>query len=53
MLATSSKTVEEKFNVIFTLAEQVKSMSDRLTEAMREQKTAAERYSLLLRALTR
>ena len=36
-LSTASKTVEEKFNLIFDLAEQVKSMSDRLTEAMREQ----------------
>ena len=37
MLSASSKTVEGKFNAIFTLAEQVKEMSDRLTEAMREQ----------------
>ena len=36
-LSDSSKIVEEKFNVIFGLAEQVKSMSDRLTAAMREQ----------------
>ena len=36
-LATSSKTVEEKFNTIFSLAEQVKNMSNRLTETMREQ----------------
>ena len=36
-LSASSKTVEEKFNTIFTLAEQVKEMSARLTEAMREQ----------------
>jgi len=36
-LSASSKTVEEKFNLIFNLAEQVKLMSDRLTEAMREQ----------------
>jgi len=37
MLSTSSKTVEEKFNIIFNLAEQVKEMSNRLTESMREQ----------------
>ena len=37
ILSASSKTVEEKFNAIFNLAEQVKSMSARLTEAMREQ----------------
>ena len=36
-LSTSSKTVEEKFNIIFNLAEQVKAMSNRLTESMREQ----------------
>ena len=36
-LSASSKTVEEKFNAIFTLAEQVKEMSARLTESMREQ----------------
>ena len=36
-LSASSKIVEEKFNVIFELAEQVKSMSDLLTAAMKEQ----------------
>ena len=36
-LSSSSKTVEEKFNTIFILAEQVKEMSTRLTESMREQ----------------
>ena len=36
-LAASSKTVEGKFNAIFSLAEQVKEMSARLTDAMREQ----------------
>ena len=36
-LSASSKTVEEKFNAIFTLAEQVKEMSARLTESMCEQ----------------
>ena len=36
-LSSSSKTVEEKFNTIFALAEQVKEMSTRLTESMREQ----------------
>ena len=42
MLAASSKIVEEKFNIIFTLAEEVKSMSSRLTEAMREQETGSK-----------
>ncbi|MGP1430782.1 MAG: methyl-accepting chemotaxis protein [Treponema sp.] len=37
MLSASSKTVEAKFNAIFTLVAQVKEMSDRLTEAMMEQ----------------
>ena len=41
ILSASSKTVEEKFNVIFTLAEQVKEMSARLTEAMRDQETGS------------
>ncbi len=41
-LSGSSKTVEEKFNAIFTLAEQVKSMSDRLTEAMKEQENGSK-----------
>ena len=36
-LSASSKIVEEKFNLIFGLAEQVKSMSDLLTAAIREQ----------------
>ena len=40
-LSASSKTVEEKFNAIFTLAEQVKDMSNRLTEAMREQENGS------------
>ena len=40
-LSASSKTVEEKFNAIFNLAEQVKDMSNRLTEAMREQENGS------------
>ena len=41
-LSASSKTVEEKFNSIFTLAEQVKDMSARVTEAMREQENGSK-----------
>ena len=41
-LSASSKTVEEKFNTIFNLAEQVKSMSDSLTEAMHEQENGSK-----------
>ncbi|MGP1440030.1 MAG: methyl-accepting chemotaxis protein [Treponema sp.] len=40
-LSSSSKVVETKFNVIFNLAEEVKSMSNRLTEAMREQENGS------------
>ena len=41
-LSASSKTVEEKFNTIFTLAEQVKEMSTILTESMREQENGSK-----------
>jgi len=41
-LSASSKTVEEKFNTIFTLAEQVKEMSTVLTESMREQENGSK-----------
>ena len=40
-LSTSSKTVEEKFNTIFTLAEQVKEMSAQLTESMHGQENGS------------
>ena len=40
-LSVSSKTAGEKFNVIFTLSEQVKDMSNRLTDAMREQENGS------------
>lgn len=40
-LSASSKTVEEKFNAIFTLAEQVKEMSALLTESMKEQENSS------------
>ena len=41
-LSVSSKTVEDKFSTIFNLSEQVKSMSDRLTEAMHEQENGSK-----------
>ncbi|MGP1529588.1 MAG: methyl-accepting chemotaxis protein, partial [Treponema sp.] len=41
-LSASSKTVEEKFNAIFSLAEQVKEMSAQLTEAMQEQENGSK-----------
>ena len=40
-LSSSSKIVETKFNAIFSLAEEVKEMSHRLTEAMREQENGS------------
>ena len=40
-LSSSSKVVETKFNVIFSLAEQVRDMSAKLTEAMREQENGS------------
>ena len=39
MLNASSQTVEEKFNVIFTLAEQVRAMSEHLITVMHEQES--------------
>lgn len=41
ILAESSKTVEEKFNAIFSLSEQVEKMSASLMEAMREQENGS------------
>ena len=41
--------MEEKFNAIFTLAEQVKEMSARLTEAMREQENGSREVLTLVR----
>ncbi|MGP1586824.1 MAG: methyl-accepting chemotaxis protein [Treponemataceae bacterium] len=41
-LSASSKTVEEKFNVIFNIAEEVKNMSNELTSAMREQEIGSK-----------
>ena len=41
ILSDSSKTAGEKFNAIFSLSEQVKDMSSRLMEAMREQENGS------------
>ena len=51
MLSTSSKTVEEKFNAIFSLAEQVKEMSARLTEAMREQENGSKEVLTAIKSI--
>ena len=40
-LSDSSKTAGEKFNAIFNLSEQVKDMSSRLMEAMKEQENGS------------
>ena len=40
-LSASSKTAGEKFNAIFNLSEQVKDMSSRLMEAMKEQENGS------------
>ena len=50
-LSSSSKTVEEKFNAIFNLAEQVKEMSDRLTEAMREQENGSKEVLTAIKSI--
>ncbi len=50
-LSAASKTVEEKFNVIFTLAEQVKDMSNRLTEAMREQENGSKEVLAAIKSI--
>ncbi len=41
-LSTSAKTAEEKFNAIFALSEQVKTMSQNLMDAMREQENGSK-----------
>ncbi|WP_428771203.1 methyl-accepting chemotaxis protein [Treponema sp. HNW] len=48
-LSASSKTVEEKFNAIFSLAENVKTMSSRLTEAMYEQEKGSKEVLAAIR----
>ena len=50
-LSASSKTVEEKFNAIFTLAEQVKEMSARLTESMREQENGSKEVLIAIKSI--
>ena len=50
-LSASSKTVEEKFNAIFNLAEQVKEMSNRLTEAMQEQENGSKEVLIAIKSI--
>ncbi|MGP1586825.1 MAG: methyl-accepting chemotaxis protein [Treponemataceae bacterium] len=42
ILSNASKTVEEKFNVIFMLSEQVKAVSETLMSAMKEQENGSK-----------
>ena len=48
-LSASSKTAEEKFNAIFALSEQVKTMSQNLMEAMREQENGSKEVLTAIR----
>ena len=52
-LSDSSRTAEEKFSTIFNLSEQVKSMSDRLTEAMREQENGSREVLTAIKNINR
>ncbi|MGI5085102.1 methyl-accepting chemotaxis protein [Treponema putidum] len=49
LLANSSKTVEEKFNAIFSLAENVKAMSNSIMEAMSEQENGSKEVLTAIR----
>ena len=48
-LSSSSKVVETKFNAIFELANQVKEMSQRLTEAMHEQENGSREVLMAIK----
>ena len=48
-LSSSSKIVETKFNAIFNLAEEVKNMSHRLTEAMKEQENGSREVLIAIK----
>ena len=48
-LSASSKTAEEKFNAIFNLSEQVKTMSQQLMDAMREQENGSKEVLTAIR----
>ena len=50
-LSASSKTVEGKFNAIFSLAEQVKEMSAQLTESMREQENGSREVLTAIKSI--
>ena len=48
-LSASAKTAEEKFNTIFALSDQVKDMSRRLMDAMREQENGSREVLTAIR----
>ena len=48
-LSESAKVADEKFNIIFNLSEQVKNMSLRLMEAMREQENGSREVLTAIR----
>lgn len=48
-LSDGAKTVEEKFNIIFNLSEQVKVMSTTLTEALHEQENGSREILTAIR----
>ena len=48
-LSASSKTAEEKFNAIFALSEQVKTMSQNLMDAMHEQENGSREVLTAIR----
>ena len=51
ILSASSKTVEEKFNAIFALAEQVKEMSAQLTASMHEQENGSREVLTAIKSI--
>ena len=48
-LSSAAKTVEDKFNIIFSLAEQVRDMSTRITDAMKEQEHGSKEVLTAIR----
>ena len=48
-LSNASKTVEEKFTMIFNLSGQVKAMSDSLTESMKEQENGSKEVLIAIK----
>lgn len=49
MLSNAAKTTEDKFNTIFNLSEQVKTMSQNVMNAMREQENGSREVLTAIR----